>query len=123
MNLFFYPDDSKILENWISISSSKYFQVVRIEKQMCPFFGGEKLRLGNFVLRYTDLYFYHLKILEELWSHFVQWRFSANQIPIGKADDFKLEYSSYEYGMIKVIIEKSRGEVSPKGQDTIENVS
>ena len=26
-------------------------------------------------------------------------------------------------GMIKVIIEKSRGEVSPMGQDTIENVS
>ena len=28
-----------------------------------------------------------------------------------------------ENGVLKVIIEKSRGEVSPLGQDTIENVS
>ena len=27
-NLFFYPDDSKILETWILISIFKYFQVV-----------------------------------------------------------------------------------------------
>ena len=37
MNLFFYPDDSEILETWISISSFKYFQVIRIKKQICSF--------------------------------------------------------------------------------------
>ena len=33
---FFYPDDSEILETWISISSCnfKYFRVLRIEKQI-----------------------------------------------------------------------------------------
>ena len=30
--------DSEILETWISISSFKYFRVIRIEKQIRPFF-------------------------------------------------------------------------------------
>ena len=34
MNLFFYPDDSKILETWKRNSSFKYFRVIRIEKQI-----------------------------------------------------------------------------------------
>ena len=34
---FFYPDGSEILETWISISSFKYFWVVRIEKQIWYF--------------------------------------------------------------------------------------
>ena len=55
-NLFFYPDDSKILETWNRNSSFKYFRVVRIEKQIRPFVFLEKLRLDNFVSRYTDLY-------------------------------------------------------------------
>ena len=40
MNLFFYPDDTEILETWISIESFKYFHVVRIEKQISPFIFG-----------------------------------------------------------------------------------
>ena len=32
-NLLFYPDDWEIIETWISISSVKYFQVIRIEKK------------------------------------------------------------------------------------------
>ena len=55
-NLFFYPDNSEILETWISISSFKYFRVVRIEKQICPFVFWENLQLDNFVSRSTDLY-------------------------------------------------------------------
>ena len=40
--MFIYPDDSEILETWISISSFKYFRVIRIEKQILPgFFLGE----------------------------------------------------------------------------------
>ena len=57
MNEFvFYPDGPEILETWISISSFKYFRVVRIEKQIPSFVFGEKLRLDNFVSRSTDLY-------------------------------------------------------------------
>ena len=36
-------------------SSFKYFRVVRIEKQICPFVFWEKLRLDKFVSRSTDL--------------------------------------------------------------------
>ena len=32
--MFFYPDDSEILETWTRNSSFKYFRVVRIEKQV-----------------------------------------------------------------------------------------
>ena len=55
MNLFFYPDDSEILETCISISSFKYFRVIRREKQIHPFVFW-KLWLDNFVSRSTDLY-------------------------------------------------------------------
>ena len=55
MNRFFYPDDSEILKTWISISSFKYFWVLRIEKQICSFFFGEKFRHDNFVSISTDL--------------------------------------------------------------------
>ena len=37
MNLFFYLDDSEILETWNRNSSFKYFWVIRIEKQICLF--------------------------------------------------------------------------------------
>ena len=55
-NLFFYPDDSKRLETLISISSFKYFRVIRIEKQIRSFVFWEKwkLWLDNFFLRSTD---------------------------------------------------------------------
>ena len=55
MNLFFYPDDLDILETWISISSFKYFRVIRREKQIRSFVFWEKLRLDNYVSRSTDL--------------------------------------------------------------------
>ena len=54
-NLFFYPDDSKRLETLISISSFKYFLVVRIEKQICLFIFLEKVWLDNFVSKSTEL--------------------------------------------------------------------
>ena len=54
--MFFYPDDSKILGTWNWNSSFKYIWVFRIEKQIRSFFGGEKLRLDNFVSRSTALY-------------------------------------------------------------------
>ena len=53
--MFLYTDDSEILETWISISSFKYFWVVRIEKQIRSFVFWEKLQLDNFVSRSTDL--------------------------------------------------------------------
>ena len=53
-NLFFSLDDSEILETWISISSFKYFRVVKIEKQIRSSVFWEKLRLNNFVSRSTD---------------------------------------------------------------------
>ena len=53
-NLFFYPDDSDILETRTSISSFKYFGVVLIEKQIRSFIFWEKLWLDNFVSRSTD---------------------------------------------------------------------
>ena len=56
MNLFFYPDDSKILKTWNQNSSFKYFLVVKIEKQIRPFVFWEKLRIDNFVSRSTDFY-------------------------------------------------------------------
>ena len=55
-NLFFYPDDSEILETWNWNSSFKYFWGFRIEKQIRLFVFQEKLRLNNFVSRSTDLY-------------------------------------------------------------------
>ena len=58
MNLFFYPDDSEILETWNQNSSFKYFRVVRVEKQIRLFVFLEKLGLANFVSRSTDLYLY-----------------------------------------------------------------
>ena len=45
----FYREDSEILETWISISSFKYFWVIRIEKQIHLFVFWEKLQLDNFV--------------------------------------------------------------------------
>ena len=56
MNLCFYPDDSKILETCISILSSKYFWVVKIEKQIRSFIFLVKLGLNGLVSRSTDLY-------------------------------------------------------------------
>ena len=56
MNLFFYPNDLEVLETWISISSSKYFRVIIIEKQIRPFIFWEKLWLDNFGSRSTDGY-------------------------------------------------------------------
>ena len=50
----FHPDNLEICETWISISSFKYFWVIRIEKQILPFVYG--LWLNNFVSRSTDLY-------------------------------------------------------------------
>ena len=50
-NLFFYPDDSEVLETWIS--SVKYFKV---EKQIRQFVFLEKLWLDNFVSISTDFY-------------------------------------------------------------------
>ena len=37
--MFFYPNSPEILETWISISSFKYFRVVRIEKYIRSFLG------------------------------------------------------------------------------------
>ena len=54
-NLFFYPDNLEILKTWIIIFSYKYFQVIRIEKQIHPFICWEKLWLDNFVSRSTGL--------------------------------------------------------------------
>ena len=54
-NLFFYPDDLEILKTWISFSTFKYFQVVRIEKQIDLFVYLEKVWPNNFVSRSTDL--------------------------------------------------------------------
>ena len=66
--MFFYPDNSEILETWISISSFKYFRVVRIEKQIRPFVFWEKLRLDNIVVRSTDLY-HNTKFETDLFSN------------------------------------------------------
>ena len=57
-NLFFYPDDSEILETkiLISISNFKYFWVVKIEKQIRSFIFLVKLGLNGLVSRSTDLY-------------------------------------------------------------------
>ena len=41
----------RLRNTWISISSFKYFRVIRIEKQIRPFVFWEKLRLDNFVSR------------------------------------------------------------------------
>ena len=46
-NFFFYPGDSEIVETWIVISSFKYFQVIRIEKQIRLFVLWEKLWLNK----------------------------------------------------------------------------
>ena len=63
MNEFvFHPDESKILETCILISSFKYFWVIRIEKQIHSFVFLEKLWLDNFVSRLTDLLIYRLKL-------------------------------------------------------------
>ena len=56
-NLFFYPNNSEILQTWILISS---FQVVpghRIEEQICMFVFWEKLRLNFF---FRDLLTYNM---------------------------------------------------------------
>ena len=53
-NLFFYSDDSEILETGNQKLSFKYFQVVKIEKKYVRLFFWEKLRLDNFVSRLTD---------------------------------------------------------------------
>ena len=47
MNLFFYTDDSEILETWISISSFKYFRVVGIEKQI-------RFNIGPFITKFES---------------------------------------------------------------------
>ena len=44
-------------------------------------------------------YFYHSKFLYNSDHILCDDTFRQNQIPIGKAYDFKLEYSSYGYGM------------------------
>ena len=54
--MFFILIAQKILETWNRNSSSKYFSVVRTEKQICSFVSWEKLLLDNIVLRSTDLY-------------------------------------------------------------------
>ena len=51
--MFFYPDNSELLETWILNSIFKYFWTVRIGKQIRPsFFGvlGENLRYGSTIL-------------------------------------------------------------------------
>ena len=55
-NLFFYPEGLEILETCISILSSKYFWVVKIEKQIRSFIFLVKLGLNGLVSRSTDLY-------------------------------------------------------------------
>ena len=70
-NLFFYPDDSEILETWNRNSSFKYFQVVRIEKQICLFVFWEKLRLDNFVPWSTDLYPAQQQQDYNIWLSFI----------------------------------------------------
>ena len=62
MNLFFYPDDSEILETWILISSFKYFRVIRIEKQISTFVFWKNFWLKDFVSRSTDLQVRRLNI-------------------------------------------------------------
>ena len=53
-NLSFYPDDWEMLATWNGNSSFKYFQVVKVEKQIHSFVFWEKLRLNKFVSRSTD---------------------------------------------------------------------
>ena len=47
--------DPEILETRNRNSNSKYFQVVRIEKQILSFIFWENLQLDNFVLKSTDI--------------------------------------------------------------------
>ena len=46
--MFFYPDDSEILETWNPNSSFKYFWVIRIEKQIRSFAFWEKFLARQF---------------------------------------------------------------------------
>ena len=55
MNLFFYPDDSEILETWIMISSFMYIRVIRIEKQIHLFVFGRNYGPTILFSRSTDL--------------------------------------------------------------------
>ena len=67
-NLYFYPDD---LETWISISSFKYFQTIRIKKQTHLFDFWEKYEGGLTKDRQCAL-FHKLNLLS--WStNFFTW--------------------------------------------------
>ena len=80
MNLFFYPTKSEILKTWNRNSSFKYFQLVRIKKQIHSFIFWEKLLLDNFVSRSTDLWLVSLlymisRFFFQFWF-IVTWRSS-----------------------------------------------
>ena len=68
-NLFLYPDDPEILETWIWISCFKYFQVVRIEKQIHYFIFGRSYSLTIF---YRDILTFNIR-LKMLWSCKTAW--------------------------------------------------
>ena len=65
-------------------------------------------RISNFALN-------HLYAPKVILNVFLKFRFGSHQI--------LTEGSTYSQLPTKVIVEKSRGEVSLMGQDTIENVS